>query len=119
MVIILLCTAISVMSVILDLVVITLLFLSSRLYWYRLIVWVNLFCLQSIVVLSLLILITLTLDLSRSTFFIGHSLVFPELITANSVILDSKLSLLFPCDYEFAQIFLIGSVELDCFTWLV
>ena len=69
--------------------------------------------------LSLLVLITLTLDLSRSTFFIGYSLVSSELFTANSVILDSKFSLFFLCDYEFAQMLFIGSVELYCFTRLV
>ena len=74
---------------------ILLLFLLSSLYWYRLVVWFNLVCLQSIVLLSLLVRITLTLDLSRSTFFIGHSLVFSELVTSNSSSVDSKFSLLF------------------------
>ena len=38
--------------------------------------------------LSLLVLITLTLDLSRSVFFIAYSLAFSELVTSNSLSSD-------------------------------
>ena len=60
--------------------------------------------------LSLLVLITLASDLSCLTFFIGYSSVFSELFNSDYLSLGSTFSLFFLCDYEFPQLFFVGSV---------